>query len=497
MDMKRSSGILLHITSLPGPYGIGDFGPSAYHWVDFLAETHCSLWQVLPLNPTGYGDSPYQSFSAFAGNTNLISPDLLIQEGLIAWDDLKNKPQFPNDSVDYGVVITWKNNLLRLAFENFQKIHSNEIELALNTFCDKESWWLDDFALFLAIKNECAGEAWTEWPSALRSRDKAALEFFQKKHNDSIKFIAFEQFLFFKQWLALRNYANNKGIKIIGDIPLFIGMDSADAWGNQELFYIDEYGEPTVVAGVPPDYFSPTGQLWGNPLYKWDYHSQTGFRWWMSRIKENLSLYDVVRIDHFRGLAGYWEIPAESPTAEIGRWIQGPGKDFFESLIGEFGAIPPIIAEDLGEITPDVILLRDTYLLPGMKILQFAFSGPDNPFAPHLYTRNSVVYTGTFDNDTCSGWFKSAPSNERDFCLRYLNSSGKDISWDMLRCAWKSTANWALGPLQDFLRLDSSARMNLPGKVGGFWSWRFDINQLTQELKDQLKEINYIYGREG
>ncbi|HEX2993562.1 MAG TPA: 4-alpha-glucanotransferase [Anaerolineales bacterium] len=495
--MKRSSGILLHITSLPNLYGIGDLGPSARQWVDFLADTHCRLWQILPLNPTGYGDSPYQSFSAFAGNTNLISPDLLLQEGLIDPNDLADKPQFPESNVDYGAVIPWKSGLLRLAFEKFKKRQPREVDIELRAFQDKESWWLDDFSLFSTIKSAHGGEAWTEWQPGLRSHDQAALDAFRKEHRDEIELVIFEQFLFFKQWSALRSYTNSKGIKILGDIPLFVGMDSADAWGKQELFHFDEYGEPTVVAGAPPDYFSPTGQLWGNPLYRWDYHRQTGFKWWIDRIKANLRLYDVVRIDHFRGLAGYWEIPAESPTAEIGNWVRGPGKDLFESLLGELGTMPPLIAEDLGVITPDVVELQDTYSLPGMKIIQFAFSGADNSFLPHLYTQNCVVYTGTFDNDTCLGWFKTTSEQERDFCLRYLNSSGRDIAQDMIRCAWSSIANWALSPLQDFLNLDSSARMNLPGRVGGYWSWRFDAKQLTSELKDRIRELNYTYGREN
>jgi 4-alpha-glucanotransferase len=496
MEMKRSSGILLHITSLPSPYGIGDMGPIAYQWVDFLADAHCGLWQVLPLSPTGYGDSPYQSFSAFAGNPYLISPDELLADGLLTQDDLNDMKDLPASRVDFGQVIPRKLALLEKMFSNYQS-HPEHLRADFDRFCMDNASWLDNYAFFMALKEANNGNPWSGWPEPLRSRKKAALDKAQSELAEVIMRHAFYQFIFFRQWNKLRAYANERRVQIIGDIPLFVAYDSADAWGNQELFFFDEYGEPTVVAGVPPDYFSPTGQLWGNPLFKWEYHRSTGFRWWINRIKANMQLFDVIRIDHFRGLAGYYEIPAESPTAEIGRWVPGPGKDFFESLLKEFGSLPPLIAEDLGTITPDVIELLDAYQLPGMKVLQFAFSGPDNPFLPHQYTPSSVVYTATFDNDACLGWFKSAPIDEREFCQRYLNSLGEDIVGDIIRSAWGSVANYALSPLQDFLRLDVSARMNFPGRLGGNWEWRFHAEQLTQELKEQIKEINYIYKRES
>jgi 4-alpha-glucanotransferase len=496
MEMKRSSGILLHITSLPSPYGIGDMGPMAYQWVDFLADTHCGLWQVLPLNPTGYGDSPYQSFSTFAGNPYLISPDELLVDGLLAQDDLNDMRDLPASHVDFGQVIPRKLALLEKAFSNYQS-RPEHLHADFDRFCMDNTSWLDNYAFFMALKEANNGSPWSGWPEPMRSRKKAALDKAQSELAEAIMRYAFYQFIFFRQWNKLRAYANERRIRIIGDIPLFVAYDSADAWGNQELFFFDEYGEPTVVAGVPPDYFSPTGQLWGNPLFKWEYHRGTGFRWWINRIKANMQLFDVIRIDHFRGLAGYYEIPAESPTAEIGRWVSGPGKDFFESLLKEFGSLPPLIAEDLGTITPDVIELLDAYQLPGMKVLQFAFSGPDNPFLPHHYAPNSVVYTATFDNDACLGWFKSAPTDEREFCLRYLNSSGEDVAGDIIRTAWGSIANYALSPLQDFLRLDVSARMNFPGRLGSNWEWRFYADQLTPELKEQIREINYMYRRES
>lgn len=495
MNYKRSSGIILHPTSLPGPDGIGDLGPEAYRWVDFLAGAQCGLWQVLPLGPTGYGDSPYQCFSAFAGNPYLVSPALLMQDGLLKREDFADRPVFSPEEVDYGRVIPWKLTLLDRASDRFQKTADPELKREFAAFQEEQADWLPDFALFMAIKESQGGIGWNQWPKPLRSRDPKALEQFAAKNAGSIQRQILRQFFFFRQWRSLREYAHQQGIQIIGDIPIFVAYDSADAWGNKELFYLDENGQPTVVAGVPPDYFSPTGQLWGNPLYRWDVHRETGYAWWIRRIKSTLKLFDIIRLDHFRGFAGYYEIPYGMPTAEIGTWVKGPGKDIFEKIQEALGELP-IIAEDLGEITTDVIELRERFGLPGMKILQFAFGGdPTEPFLPHNYPVNCVAYTGTHDNDTSRGWYDSAPDVERDFCRRYLARSGEDIAWDMIRAVWSSVAIFALAPMQDCLDLPSAARMNMPGRLGGNWGWRMKAEDLSAALQARLKEQNTLYRR--
>ena len=495
MGFKRSSGVLLHPASFPGPYGIGDLGSVANQWIDFLAETGTGLWQVLPLGPTGYGDSPYQCFSSFAGNPYLISPELLLQEGLIHSNDLDKIPDFPADKVDYGKVIYWKLDLLKRSFLQFQNSSDQILQKEYKDFCKKHKDWLNIYASFMAIKEVHGGQPWTDWPLGLRDRDSTALEKFQQENDFAIQNQKYIQFLFYRQWNQLHKYAYQKGIKIIGDIPIFIAHDSADAWANRELLHLDNNGHPTVVAGVPPDYFSPIGQLWGNPLYKWEIHAKTGYKWWMDRLRSVHSFVDVIRLDHFRGFSGYWEIPAEEETAENGRWVTGPGADFFYKSKEKLGELP-IIAEDLGEITSDVIKLRDEFNFPGMKVLVFAFdSGESNQFLPHHYPQNCVVYTGTHDNDTAVGWFKRIQVGERSFAQRYLKTSGDDIAWDLIKTAWSSRAVYAIAPMQDLLNLDNSARMNYPGNPQGNWSWRFTDSALTGDLLKMLAEVNYLYGR--
>lgn len=497
MKFERSSGILLHPTSLPGPFGIGDLGPEAHGWIDFLADVRCSLWQVLPLGPTGYGDSPYQSFSAFAGNPYLVSPALLLEENLLHSDDLVDRPVFPEDHVEFGPVISWKLGVLDRAFNRFQHHASPQLQSEYAGFQAAQSVWLEDFALFMAIKEAHGGAPWHTWEPPLRERNTQALEAARHQHAAAIQRQTFRQFLFFRQWAGLLEHAHRQGILIIGDVPIFVAHDSADVWAHPELFHLDEQGNPTVVAGVPPDYFSPTGQLWGNPLYRWEILAESGYDWWQARLSAVLQLVDIIRLDHFRGFAGYWEVPAGETTAEKGRWVPGPGADFFTHIQTGLEELP-LIAEDLGEITPDVIELRDQFNLPGMKILQFAFaSNPNDKFLPHNYPRNCVVYTGTHDNDTTLGWFESAPTSERDFCLRYLGRDGSDIAWDMIRAIWSSVAVFALAPMQDFLNLGTEARMNFPGRPSGNWSWRMPSGAISRSLRDGLKDFNYVYWRCG
>ena len=494
MKFERASGILLHPTSLPGSDGIGDLGPWVYRWIDFLAEAGCALWQVLPLGPTGYGDSPYQCFSAFAGSPFLISSEVLLKENLLMAADLADRPEFPTDRVDFGPVITWKLKLLDRAFAHFRADASAQLQTEFDRFQSDQASWLDDFALFMAIKESQGGVAWNNWPEPLRQRDPQALHTARQSLADAVQRHAFRQFLFYRQWSAAHAYARVKGIRVIGDIPIFVAYDSADAWSHPELFYFDEKGQPTVVAGVPPDYFSPTGQLWGNPLYRWEVHRQSGYAWWLARMRATLSQVDIIRLDHFRGFAGYWEVPAEMPTAEIGQWKPGPGKDFLQALQQALGDLP-IIAEDLGLITDDVIELRDKFNLPGMRILQFAFTGSNNPFLPHRYVRNCVAYTGTHDNDTIRGWYAAAPKEEKTFCRKYLHSSAHDLPHDMIRVLWRSVANIAIVTLQDILGLGTEARMNFPGKPAGNWGWRMSADALTDEVRDQLLELNTLYER--
>ena len=495
MKYNRSSGIILHPTSLPGPYGIGDIGPEAFQWIDFLAETGCGIWQVLPLGPTGYGDSPYQCFSAFAGNPYLISPDLLLKEGLLYPDDLSDSPSFPDNQVDFGAVIPWKLSLLDRSYDRF--LHSTSAELKANYehFNASQKNWLDDFALFMALKETHGGAPWPSWENPLRDRQLPAIEETRQKLALLIERQKYRQFLFFQQWGSLKKYAKQKGIQIIGDIPIFVAHDSADVWAHPELFFLDSTGKPTVVAGVPPDYFSATGQLWGNPLYRWKVHRATGYAWWLDRIQAVLSLVDFIRMDHFRGFAGYWEVSGKATTAVKGKWKKGPGAHFFSVVKKTLGNLP-ILAEDLGVITPDVESIRDGFGLPGMKILQFAFdAGPENKFLPHHYIPNCVAYTGTHDNDTVLGWYQRVPEAEKDYYRRYTDRDGSQVSWDLIRGVWSSVAMFAIAPLQDFLELDNAARMNYPGNPSGNWTWRLIKNGLNKNLQSRILDLNQIYGR--
>lgn len=494
MSFPRSSGILLHPTSLPSRYGIGDLGDEAFKWVDFLASANQKLWQILPLGPTGFGDSPYQCFSAFAGNPYLISPDKLLADGLLSRSDLESVPNFPNDNVDYGPVIEYKLSLLDTVYVNYKrtKILRDEFE----SFKQKNSAWLDDFALFMALKESHGGAVWSTWEDELVSRQPQALQAAREKYADAVESQELRQFLFFRQWESIKSHAHRHGIKIIGDIPIFVAYDSADVWAHPELFFLDEHGKPTVVAGVPPDYFSATGQLWGNPLYRWDVLKKNNYAWWIERFRATLAVVDIVRLDHFRGFEAYWEIPFGMPTAEVGKWVKGPGADFFNGLKSSLGDLP-IIAEDLGVVTKEMTALRDQFNLPGMKVLQFAFSSDGSDlFLPHNFTHNCVVYSGTHDNDTTRGWYESSSTErERDFARRYLGRDGADIAWDLIRLAFSSVADMAVAPLQDILNLGTQARMNLPGRASGNWGWRFAWNQINDGMRERLKEMAMLYGR--
>ena len=490
----RSAGLLLHPTSLPGPYGIGDLGPAAFAWIDALVQARQKWWQILPLGPTGYGDSPYQCFSALAGNPVLISPQFLVEDGLINHGDLEGA-HFNEEMVDYGPAIAFKNKMLARAWDNFQVGRGHGLRTAFEGFCKSHANWLDDYALFRAAKDSQGGKGWLEWPSGLRKREPKALAEAQNSLHGPISSHKFRQFLFFRQWQAVKNYAHARGIRIVGDIPIFVSSDSADVWANPHLFMLDKDRRPTHVAGVPPDYFSATGQLWGNPLYNWEALAATKFDWWTARLRGALEMVDILRLDHFRGFESYWEVPAGQPTAEKGRWVKAPGRALLEQLRTDLGGLP-LVAEDLGTITPEVESLRDDFALPGMRILQFAFGGgPDHLYLPHNYLPRTVAYTGTHDNDTTKGWFLTAPEKEKDHVRRYLARDGSDIAWDFMRAAWSSVADWAIAPLQDVLNLGSEARMNLPGRPAGNWGWRYTPGQLTPGVLDRLGELTSLYAR--
>ena len=496
---KRGAGILLHITSLPSPYGVGDLGPGAYAFADFLERAGQSCWQILPLTPTSsfIGDSPYSSDSAFAGNPLLISPEVLAQEGRIGWSDIGEMPEHCPDFAVYPAAQAFKQRLLDLAFE--RAAPGLEADADFRRFRTRQAHWLEDYCLFKALKASLGGISWTRWPAPLRGRDPEALREHGEALAPQILREAYAQFLFYDQWERLRAHLAKRGVLLIGDAPIYVTQDSADVWANQELFKLGPDREPLFVAGVPPDYFSETGQRWGNPVYDWDAHQAEGFAWWIKRLAHNFALYDFVRLDHFRGFAGYWEIPAKEKTAVNGAWVPAPGMEFFKALLGHFPTLP-ILAEDLGVITPDVRELRDGFGFPGMKVLQFAF-GPgigENCDAPHNHVENAVAYTGTHDNNTTLGWYRQdAGPQGRASLQSYLGREiGEwDVAWAMLRTAYMSVARLAVAPMQDVLTLDEGARMNTPSLAKGNWCWRCRREAFTDELAARLSALAGLYGR--
>lgn len=489
----RASGILLPISSIPSSYGIGTFSKEAYEFVDFLKEAGQTYWQILPLGPTGYGDSPYQSFSTFAGNPYYIDLEQLIEKGWLKKESSDKADTGDQEAyVDYEKIYRTRFQLLREAFENSQIEKDPEFA----EFVEKNKDWLLDYALYMAVKDEHKGKSWAEWEDDIRLRQKKAMDQYTKRLKDEILFYEFQQYLFAQQWKQLKAYAKEKGIQIIGDIPIYVAFDSADTWAGPELFQLDEKGMPTGVAGCPPDAFSATGQLWGNPLYRWDYHRQTGYEWWLRRISYCFELYDVVRIDHFRGFDEYYNIPYGDRTAEFGKWEPGPGYELFKVMKEKLGN-KPVIAEDLGFLTPSVIRLVKKTGYPGMKILQFAFdSREESDYLPHNYTANSVVYTGTHDNDTTLGWYHTIPACDRRFAKNYLNIKGnKKVTWEFIRAAIASVSDTAIIPMQDYLELGSEARINTPSTLGDNWKWRMSAEQLSPELAEEILELCKLYGR--
>ena len=490
---ERAAGVILHPTSLPGPFGIGDLGPTAHRWIDLLAESGTGLWQVLPLGPTGFADSPYACFSSFAGNANLVSPEWLHDRGLIT--EVEN-PGFPEGPVPFGDVIPWKRRLLGRAHEAFVSGRGDpDLTPAYERFRAENAAWLDDFTLFMALKESHDGAAWTTWDRDLRRRSKATLRRARAAEAGAVDITAFAQFVFFAQWAEVRRHAAERSVLIVGDVPMFVAGDSADVWSRQELFALQADGTPALLAGVPPDYFSETGQLWGNPLYRWERHAEEGYAWWAGRLRAAFGLTDIVRIDHFRAFADYWEVPAGAETAVTGRWRDGPGLEFFEAMRSQIGPLP-IIAEDLGELSPAVPKLLEATGLPGMRVLQFAWYTDDtNPFLPHNYVHNTVAYTGTHDNDTTLGWWRTAPAKERRRAAKYMGIDPADPVEGFLRTLWQSVAMYAIVPLQDLLRLGPQGRMNEPGTTSGNWTWRATGTQLASGFEDELTMLNGRFSR--
>lgn len=525
---ERKSGVLLHPTSLPSVYGIGDFGAEARHFVDTLEEAGQSLWQILPLVPIGYGNSPYQSTSAFAGNILLISPDKMVEMGLLTEEDLGEIPDFDKERVDYDAVKAYKLPLLHKAYETFCAKADKDMQADFAAFCEKQDAWLSDFALFTALQAHFRAErakgideeeyltfavdtidflteeqqkdyfesaCWNTWPRTLRKRNAASLKKWTRLLADAIEEEKFYQYLFFTQWQALKAYANEKGIAIVGDTPIFMAYDSADVWANQKLFQLDSMGFPTVVAGVPPDYFCAEGQLWGNPLYDWKAHKKTGYLWWTERIHKALEDVDYLRIDHFRAFESHWEVKFGAENAIVGEWKKGPGMDFFNTIEKTLGKLP-LIAEDLGIITDEVRALREEAGFPGMRVLQFAFGNDkNNAYLPHSCDKNSIMYSGTHDNDTTQGWYETATEAEKDHYRRYLNVDGSDVAWDFIRLAFASPAVFAIVPAQDVMNLDGSHRMNRPGIAGGNWGFRFDWSQWEEGYTKGLRYLAELFGR--
>ncbi|QXM06385.1 4-alpha-glucanotransferase [Crassaminicella indica] len=491
--ITRSSGILMHITSLPSPYGIGTFGKEAYAFIDFLVKAGQKYWQLLPLGSTGYGDSPYQSFSAFAGNPYFIDLEFLEEDGLIKKEDYSHL-DFGSDreKVDYEKIFNEKMPVLRKAFENGKQKYNEEVK----NFREENKDWIDDYALYMAVKAEFNLKPWQEWDEDIKLRKEEALEHYKEILKDEIDYWVFLQFLFFKQWIDLKQYANKKGINIIGDIPIYVAEDSADTWANSEIFLLDEEKKAIKVAGCPPDAFSEIGQLWGNPIYRWDYLEETGYKWWINRIRGSMKLYDVLRIDHFRGFESFWEVDYGEKTAVNGKWVKGPGIKLFNAIKEALGDID-IIAEDLGFLTKDVVDFREATGYPGMKVLQFAFdTREESDYLPHNYDKNCVVYTGTHDNDTVCGWFENTKKSDVDFAIKYLNLNEEEgYNWGFIRGAWSSVGILAVAQLQDFLGLGSEARMNIPSTIGGNWQWRVKKELLTDELARKIYDITKLYGR--
>lgn len=493
----RLSGILVHPTSFPSPYGIGDLGKGAYDFIDFLEASGQHLWQVLPLGPTGFGDSPYQGPSAFAGQPLIISPDKLIEKGLLTAEDTQPIPQWDPHRTDYGSVIAYKAGLLKKAFETFHHTPDKAMLENFSAFCEEEKEWLDDYCLFMAVKDAHEGRCWLDWEEEIRLPGAAVKTKWREKLAGEIRYYQFVQFIFQLQWAELREYAHERNIRIIGDIPIFVSQDSCDVWANRKYFQLDAKGYPTCVAGVPPDYFSATGQLWGNPLYDWDYQKQTGYKWWVERIRHQLKLADYLRIDHFRGFEAYWSVPAGEETAVNGEWVNGPCEDLFLALRRQLGADLPIFAEDLGVITPEVERLRDMFSFPGMKVLQFGFGDMnDRKYMPHYFTTtNCLCYTGTHDNDTVKGWYDVQPEQIRDRIRCYGNTDAGRVSRDFIRFCLGSIARYAIFPIQDLMMLGSEARMNTPGVAADNWAFRYTADMLSAECLEWLKAATTLFGR--
>ena len=507
MHFPRSSGILLHPTCLPGRFGIGDLGPQALRFADFLAEAGQTLWQVLPLGPTGYGDSPYQCFSALAGNPLLISPERLEEQGWLDAAALRQVPAFSEDRAEFERVTPWKIPLLEFAASRFFENVSAADRERFDAFCSENAGWLDDFALFMALKQHNSGAVWSRWESSIRWRKPAAMAAWREKLRQPVAVQKFQQFAFFEQWRQLRAYCRERSIRLMGDLPIYVSHDSADVWVNPQHYHLDPNGDPIVVAGVPPDYFSATGQLWGNPIYRWDVLAREGYRWWLERFRAVLEMVDMIRLDHFRGFEAYWEVPSTDPTAEHGRWVKGPGAELFQAARAALGELP-LVAENLGVITPAVEAIRDEFGFPGMSILQFAFGNDAqaSSFRPHNYPREVVAYTGTHDCDTTVGWWTSqgkgestrSPEDirrEHEIAEKYLNTDGHEINWAFIRALEASVADTVLIPLQDVLGLGSESRMNQPATLGGNWRWRYRREMLTPQIAQRLAELARLYER--
>lgn len=499
MKFPRNSGVLLHPTSLPGPFGSGDMGASAYHFVDWLQRAGQKLWQILPLGGIGPGNSPYMSSSAFAGNLLLIDMVDLQQRGWLVDADLATDPGFEVGRLNFAAVWPWRMDRLARAAKRFTQAPlatNRTADLAeFDAFCKAQADWLDNYALFMALAEDFNWQDWCEWPGGLAQRTPGAMAAAHTRHAERIAFWKFCQWRFFAQWNKLRAYANSKDVKIVGDAPIFIAYQSAEVWARQDLFDLTADGRPRVVAGVPPDYFSATGQRWGNPMYLWSAHAAENYAWWVERVRRTFELVDIVRIDHFRGFASYWEVPASEPTAVKGQWLPGPGAPLFQAIHKALGPLA-IIAEDLGEVTPDVEALRREFAFPGMRILQFAFGDDSsNNFLPHRHQNDTVVYTGTHDNDTSRGWWASASEHERRHLCDYLGVDGSDVHWDLIRASAASVADTAVHPMQDILGLSTECRMNLPGKGEGYWEWRFDWAQVLPEHAQRLEHLTRVYGR--